>query len=193
MTYIVMTSVVCFSCFFRREKQEKQRKKPLRTVRCKADVHCKAVSKFSNAKATVRYKADDVSKAGWSNFKRQGNSPLRNTLCVCPETHTTFFASRFFPFAVGFSYMRAGALAPSRIKAGNSRVRRKIKTPRRFPKKRNGGILKNDRGVEQAIYSENSSNGLPVARSIQTKRPPCSRTNECGEFSLGSDTEPQFR
>ena len=51
----------------------------------------------------------------------------------------------------------------------------------------------NSRGVVQAIYSENSSNGLPVARSIQTKRPPCSRTNECGEFSLGSDTEPQFR
>ena len=151
------------------------------------------VSRISNVNATVRSKADDVAKAGWSNFKRQGNSPLRNTLCVCPETHTTFFACRFFPFAVGFSYMRAGALAPSRIKAGNSRVRRKIKTPRRFPKKRNGGIFKTDRGVEQAIYSENSSNGLPVARSIQTKRPPCSRTKECGEFSLGSDTEPQFR
>ena len=64
MTYIVMTSVVCFSCFFRREKQEKQRKNPLRTVRYEADVHCKAVSKLLNAKATVRYKADDVSKAG---------------------------------------------------------------------------------------------------------------------------------
>ena len=81
MTYIVMPSVVCFSCFFRREKQEKQRKKPLRTVRCKADVSCKAVSKLLNVNATARCKADDVSKAGWSNFKRQGNSPLRSGRC----------------------------------------------------------------------------------------------------------------
>ena len=49
--------------FFRREKQEKQRKKPLRTVRYEADVPCKAVSKLLNVNATVRRKADDVSKA----------------------------------------------------------------------------------------------------------------------------------
>ena len=64
MTYIVMTSVVCFSCFFRREKQEKQRKKPFRIVRYEADDVSKVVSKLLNVKATVRYEADDVAKAG---------------------------------------------------------------------------------------------------------------------------------
>lgn len=54
-------------------------------------------------------------------------------------------------------------------------------------------LKKNPIGERYKIYSENSSNGLPVARSIQANFPPCKSTNEWGEFSLGSDTEPQFK
>ena len=54
-------------------------------------------------------------------------------------------------------------------------------------------LKKNPIGDCYKIYSENSSNGLPVARSIQANFPPCKSTNEWGEFSLGSDTEPQFK
>ena len=43
---------------------ETEKKSFLRIVRYETDVPCKAVSKLLNAKATVRYEADDVSKAG---------------------------------------------------------------------------------------------------------------------------------
>lgn len=77
-----MPSVVCCADAFSAGKSRKNREKSfLRTVRYEADVLCKAVSKLLNAKATVRCKADDVPKAGWSNFKRQGNSPLQGERC----------------------------------------------------------------------------------------------------------------
>ena len=65
MTYIVMPSVVCCADAFSAGKSRRNREKnPLRTVRCKADVHCKAVSKLLNVNATARYEADYVAKAG---------------------------------------------------------------------------------------------------------------------------------
>ena len=64
MTYIVMPSVVCCADAFSAGKSRRNREKTLRTVRYAADVPCKAVSKLLKAKATVRSKADDVSKAG---------------------------------------------------------------------------------------------------------------------------------
>ena len=63
MTYIVMTSVVCCTDAFSAGKSRRNREKTFRTVLCKADVFCKAVSKLLNVNATVRYKAGDVSKA----------------------------------------------------------------------------------------------------------------------------------
>ena len=58
-----MTSVVC-PTLFPPGKAGETEKKPLRTVRCKADDVSKAVSKLLNVKATVRYKTGNVSKAG---------------------------------------------------------------------------------------------------------------------------------